>query len=240
MILVILASMAWIGLGPGTDDVHVLVRKIEARYKGVQTLGATFLERYSEGRRTAEVESGHVFFNRPGRMRWEYEAPEKKLFLSDGKFVWFFVPSDRTVTRARVKESTDWRTPLALLTGKANLSRLCGRIELLPNDFRRSPGHPVLRCIPRGKSNPGRAEGWDTGESPEGDFLEILLEVDGNTGELASVLVRQPGGIELEYRFANWEFNPPIAESLFHFSPPIGVAIVEAPSEGSGGEPRLR
>ncbi len=237
MILLILAAFAWTGIG-SSNEAQTLVRKIESRYRGAQTLGAIFLERYSEGRRTAEVESGRVFFNRPGRMRWEYEASEKKLFISDGKSVWFYVPSDHSVTRSKVKESTDWRTPLALLTGKANLTRLCGRIELLPNDVRRPAGHAVLRCIPRGEGHPGKAKSFNAGESPEGDFLEVLLEVDSATGDLASVLVRQPGGVELEYRFANWEFNPPLEESLFHFAPPIGVAIVEAPSEGSGNEPR--
>ena len=240
MVFLILAILTWAGFGPPTDDTQVLVRKIESHYKGARTLGATFLERYSEGRRTAEVESGHVYFNRPGRMRWEYEAPEKKLFLSDGKFVWFYVPSDRTVTRARVKESTDWRTPLALLTGKADLSRLCGRMELLPKDILLPAGHAVLRCIPKGESKLGMARGQDAGESPGGDYLEVLLEMDRTSGELARVLVRQPGGVELEYRFANWEINPPLEESLFHFAPPIGVAIVEAPAESGGGEPRKR
>jgi len=238
MLLVILAAFAWAGLGRTTDEAQALVRKIESRYKSAQTLGATFLERYSEGRRTAEVESGRVFFSRPGRMRWEYEAPEKKLFLSDGRFVWFYVPSDRTVTRARVKESADWRTPLALLTGKANLKRVCGRIEMAPDNIQQLAGHAVLRCIPRGEGHPDRAKGLSAAESPEGGFLEVLLEVDRTTGDLASVLVRQPGGVELEYRFANWEFNPPLEESLFHFAAPIGVAIVEAPSESAGGDLR--
>src|SRR6266851_1015372 len=193
MLLVILAALAWAGLGHTTDEAQTLARKIESRYKSAQTLGATFLERYSEGRRTAEVESGHVFFSRPGRMRWEYEAPEKKLFLSDGRFVWFYVPSDRTVTRAKVKESTDWRTPLALLTGKVNLSRLCGRIELLPHDVRRPSGHSVLRCVPRGERIPSSRVGDAIPGSPQDDFLEVLLEVDAGTGELASVVVRQAG-----------------------------------------------
>jgi hypothetical protein len=40
------------------------------------------------------------------------------------------------------------------------------------------------------------------------------------------VRVMQPGGIELEYRFGSWEENIPLQESLFHFQPPVGVAIV--------------
>src|ERR1700689_4078365 len=64
-----------------------IVHDMEARYHGAKTLKAIFLERYSEGRTTARVESGTAYFSRPGRMRWEYEEPEKKLFLSDGRTV---------------------------------------------------------------------------------------------------------------------------------------------------------
>src|SRR5262245_25811728 len=97
------------------------VRALESRYHNARTLRAVFLQRYSDARGSAQAESGTVFFSRPSRMRWEYEAPERKLFLADGKSVWFYVPADRTVTRAPMKESTDWRTPLVLLTGRTKL-----------------------------------------------------------------------------------------------------------------------
>src|ERR1700678_2315204 len=105
---------------PTVQDV---VKTVEARYHSSHTLKAIFLERYNEGRLTARVESGTAYFSSPGRMRWEYESPEEKLFLTDGKTTWFYVPADHTVSRISMKESSDWRTPLALLTGKANLNK---------------------------------------------------------------------------------------------------------------------
>ena len=118
-------------VGASTGDVQAVVRALEAHYHSAVSLKAAFLERYSEDGKVVRVESGTAYFSRPGRMRWEYESPETKLFVADGKTAWFYVPADRTVSRARMKESADWRTPLALLTGKAKLSRLCGRIELI-------------------------------------------------------------------------------------------------------------
>jgi len=208
-----------------------IIHRLEARYHGAETLQAEFLERYSEGRRSVHIESGRVFFRRPGQMRWEYEVPEKKLFIADGKFVWFYVPSDRTVTRARTKESGDWRTPLGLLTGKAKLSRLCQGIELVSRASNQEVGHAVLHCTPRkGKREKRTEPGGAAGESAESEFDEVLLEVDEGTGDLASVLVRQPGGVEIEYRFAHWDLNPKLSEALFKFVAPVGVAIVD---EGS-------
>jgi outer membrane lipoprotein carrier protein len=207
-----------------------IVRALEARYHNAKTLKAIFLQRYSDSRQGLQVESGTVYFSRPGRMRWEYESPAKKLFISDGRTVWFFVPADRTVTRAPMKQSADWRTPLALLTGKARVAELCGRIDLT-NAAPGTAGDVVLRCLPRGEktsSKPAQQEDPDAAlTDPDQPFNQVLLEVNPSTGELADVRVIEPGGIEIDYRFGNWIENPPLEESLFHFVPPVGVAIVD-------------
>ena len=152
-------------------------------------------------------------------MRWEYDSPEKKLFLVDGKTTWFYVPYDHTVTKAPVKESSDWRTPLALLTGKADLSRLCSQIDLI-NQSGIPSGHAVLRCLPKQAKNLSEAS----------EYTEVLLEVDTSSGELARIDVRQPGGIGLEYRFGNWQTDIPLTGDLFRFQVPVGVAIVDGAS----------
>jgi outer membrane lipoprotein carrier protein len=204
-------------------DVQAIVRALEARYHSAGTLEAVFLERYSDGRQGIRVESGTVYFSRPGRMRWEYESPETKLFLVDGKHVWFYVPDDRTASRADLKQSEDWRTPFALLTGKVRLSRLCGSIAIVaegaarsalkPEERPTSAGNVVLRCSPKG-------EGRDAA------FREVLFEVDPEN-RLARVLIREPGNVETEFRFGNWQENIAVPESKFHFEPPVGVAIVD-------------
>src|SRR5579864_1006269 len=97
-------------------EVDRLRAALEARYHRARTLRAAFYERYTDGNGGAVSESGTVYFSRPGRMRWEYESPEDKLFIVDGTNVWFYVPADHTASRAKLKESSDWRTPLALLT----------------------------------------------------------------------------------------------------------------------------
>jgi len=165
-------------------------------------------------------------------MRWEYEAPEQKLFVSDGKTVWFYVPSDHTVTRAPLKQSTDWRTPLGLLTGEVRLSQLCQSLDL-SGEAPGAAGNVVLSCRPRGEKTKGKGpteDNVDGSIAPVDDqFDEVLLEVDPQSGELADVRVLQRGGIELEYRFGNWQENLPLVESLFRFQAPAGVAIVEQP-----------
>ncbi len=217
-----------------------IVHSLEIRYHSATTLKATFLERYSEGHHDLRMESGTAYFRRPGRMRWEYESPEQKLFLADGKTVWFYVPADHTVSRAPMKESTDWRTPLALLTGKARLSRLCGRIELVspaPGAAGTPSGHVLLRCLPPGEPAVragSRSDALAAGERSAA-FQEVLLEVEESRSELIRVLIRQATGVEIEYRFGNWQQNLTLPEALFHFQAPRGVAIVDDASIGGPG-----
>src|SRR6266849_8116318 len=111
-------------------DVEAIVARLEARYRPARTLQVTFLERYTENGREVRSEAGTAYFRRRGKMRWEYERPDKDLLQVDGKSAWFYVPADHTVTRVPAKESADLRTPLALLAGETRVSRVCARVEI--------------------------------------------------------------------------------------------------------------
>jgi outer membrane lipoprotein-sorting protein len=226
------------------------IRRMEHRYRTAKTLQATFLERYTESGRTVRVESGVAYFRRPGKMRWEYAAPENNLFLIDGKTAWFYVPADRTVTRVPANQSTDWRTPLALLAGETKVSRVCAHIAVAAEEQPDKPDDVVFRCTlraPLEQKNPnpdqaGASKSQQKNASagalhPQATDQEdtVLLEISRQSGELARIVVRDKGGVGIEFQFARWLNDPPIAEALFHFQSPPGVAIVngELPT-GSG------
>ncbi len=209
--------------GAEGSTTRAVAHALEARYRGARTLKAFFYEKYSDDNGGVAAESGTVYFSRPGRMRWEYNAPEKKLFIVDGKQVWFYVPADRTVSRAKLKQSSDWRTPLALLVGKASLSDLCGNLQLLePGSkyagsagFTPASSDSVLRCVPRGEPDKnGNAE------------QVVYLETDP-LAQLVRVVIHQPGNAVTDFRFGDWKENIALAAGMFHFQPPPGVSIVD-------------
>jgi outer membrane lipoprotein carrier protein len=208
---------------PAADkSARDVAREIEVRYHRAATLKASFFQRYSDGNGGISAESGTVYFSRPSRMRWEYQSPEKKLFLVDGANVWFYVPADKTASRAQVKESSDWRTPLALLTGRADFARLCKTLDIVDPakatiavEKPYAPENTVLRCVPQ--------------QATADQVRDVLLESDPEA-RLVRVVIRQPGNLETEFRFGNWEENVPISEVKFHFDPPPGVAIVDEQS----------
>ena len=115
---VLLSLLAFPFPNAQTTTAHDVAHALEAHYRRTKNMSAIFLETYKSGGAGIRAESGKVYFSRPGRMRWDYDSPEKKLFLVDGKNVWYYVPADHTASRTSVKQSSDWRTPLALLAGK--------------------------------------------------------------------------------------------------------------------------
>src|SRR5580704_15045625 len=149
-------GLACMAAAPKVQDAEVkrFVGLFEARYRSARTLQATFLERYTENDQTVRSEAGVAYFRRPGKMRWEYEAPERDLFLVDGKTAWFYVPADHTVTRVPAKQSADWRTPLALLAGEMKVSRICAKVESAADEKPEASEDIVLRCELRGATSP--------------------------------------------------------------------------------------
>ena len=225
---------------PSITVTQSVVIRLEARYRSARTLQATFLERYTENGRVVRTEAGIAYFRRPGKMRWEYQSPEKNLFLVDGKSAWFYVPADHTVTRVPARQSTDWRTPLALLAGEMKVSRVCARIESAIDEKPESPDHVVLFCKLRGAGSEAQKQGPQDLSQQSGDASEaVFFEIVEDSGELVRVLVREPGSVAVEFHFTNWQFDPPVDDSLFHFRAPSGVAIVngELPAGNSGVNP---
>ena len=217
--------LVFLALSSGKDAGKVVLR-MEARYRSAKTLQATFLERYVENGSVVRTEAGTAYFRRPGKMRWEYERPEKDLFLVDGKTAWFYVPADHTVTRVPARQSGDLRTPLALLAGQMKVSRICSHVEFSDAEKPLVENDVVLRCLVRGEK-----QDHASGEEPENTLAAgandaVFFEVAPDSGELARLIVRQAGGISVEFRFENWRFDPAVADSMFHFEPPPGVAIV--------------
>jgi outer membrane lipoprotein carrier protein len=204
---------------PASPNPDTLLRLFENRYQSSRTLSVVFLERFSENGRLMREEAGTAYFLRPGKMRWEYEKPEKNLFLVDGKYVWFYAPADRTVTRVPADKSEDWRTPVAFLTSGAKLSRICGKVERAA-ELASQPNAFVYSCILK---NQDASSGATSGS--ENEARPIYFEIT-DKGELTRLKMDEGAGQALEFLFHQWDWNPSLDKSMFTFAPPQGVAIV--------------
>ena len=216
---VLLTSLAVTSLAGGSrvnthsSDLSALVDGLQRKYSRLQSLEADFVQVYygADGRTLREA--GHLLLKRPGRARWEYTSPERKLFLSDGRNVFFYVYGDKTATRSSIKETVDPQIPFLFLLGRGNLRRDFSRIELATGESAIGAGNQVLRLFPK--------------RAPE-QFKQLLVEVSLATFEVRRMVIFERSGARMDFLLSNLRENVVIAESQFHFQPPPGVVVKQA------------
>lgn len=75
-----------------------IVKAVESVYGGVEALQAEFVQvSRSAALGDEQRQKGRVVVKRPRKMRWEFTAPDKKLFMTDGETMWIWSPSDNQV-----------------------------------------------------------------------------------------------------------------------------------------------
>ncbi len=207
MLFSLLLALASVGTTP-TGDARLaqsLLHRIEERNARTHDLVARFTQSYRSGVLGREItERGVVSIKRPGRMRWEYLDPERKLFISDGSTFYFYVPADRQV----IVSEQDPRRSLAarLLSGKAGLAE-----EFLVSlEEPSEPGLFRLRLVPRH-------------EQP--DLERALIEVEPS-GRIRSIVLDDVQGNETRFRFENVRENVGLKDDLFRFQVPKGVEVI--------------
>lgn len=195
-------------------DTPALLKAVETRYNRAGSIQVLFQQTYRVQGRQPRAESGELFLRKPGRMRWQYDSPPGKLFLSDGKLLYLYNPASNRVERMKVRESDDLRAPLGFLLGRLDFWDQF-------RQFTSSPDGANVRITAEPKSDraPYTTVEFLVSPAHEISFLRI-------TGQDQSVM---------EFRFAREKLNPPLADSLFQFAPPPGAEVVEGISEEEGG-----
>jgi outer membrane lipoprotein carrier protein len=191
-------------------DVKAIGTAVDAHYNHLRTLQAEFTELY-RGSGMERTESGTLWLKKPGKMRWEYRSPKEKLFVSDGKTAWFYVPEDRQARKSSAKKLEDLRSPLALLLGKTKLEKELRGLSLAPDIEPLGSGDVVLRGVPKGL---------------EGQISEIVLEVTPDN-RIVRLIMQEVDGASTEYRFSDQKEDVAIQDARFAFKPPAETEIME-------------
>jgi outer membrane lipoprotein carrier protein len=196
----------------GTPDLlEEYVRQFEWSYHAVRTIRADFTQTYVSGART-RIESGVVYFARGGLMRWDYQRPQAKLFLSDGKALMLYIPAEKQLSRSSLKASDDIRVPFRLLLSRLDLGRVFSRIEFAADALEHDPPDRVLRAYPR--------KGY------EGDYQQVLMVVSPQF-DIRRLRVIFPDQSTMEFSFDHIGRNAPVSRTLFRFTPPPGTEVID-------------
>lgn len=190
---------------PPAQDVAAALQK---KYDTVRDFSADFVHVYEGGvLRRKSTESGTVFIKKPGKMRWNYEKPEKKLFVADGQKIYLYVPADKQVMVSPVPKEDEATSAVLFLMGKGNLTR----------DFTVRHGDEgtadtyVLHLRPRIRQ-------------AEYDWLQIT--VDRGTLQIRELTAADAQGGRSTFRFSNFKENTGVADKTFAFTIPRGTDVI--------------
>jgi outer membrane lipoprotein carrier protein len=210
--LLLATIVLWTQPGPlaAQPAADALARSVQAHYQQVKDFTASFEQAYVGGAlKRRSVERGTVAIRKPGRMRWDYEAPERKLFVSDGTRMYFYVPADKQVRVSAMPAAGRVPTPILFLAGRGDLLRDF-KVEEVPPPAG-ATGARALRLRP---------------VRPEPEYDTLTLVVDGTSYAMRQMIVVDAQGGTSTFSFTNLRENVGVADSRFVFTMPKGVDVV--------------
>jgi len=198
----------------GADQTPAeLAQALQKKYDTIKDFSADFVHAYEGGAlRKQLTERGHLLIKKPGKMRWDYAAPDQKEFVSDGMKMYSYIPQDKQVIVSNVPQDDEAATPTLFLAGKGSLTRdFTAAVVDLPKGM--PAGSQAIKFVPKSKQR---------------DYDWLVLVVDPASLDLRGlVTVDAQGGIS-SFSFTNLKTNTNPADKEFAFKIPRGVDIVSA------------
>ncbi len=200
----------------GAPTPEEVVTRVQAQYDQAGGFKARFrqesrLQAASQG----EKAEGLLYFQKPCRMRWQYESPpeQKKEIVADGREVWMFIPQDAVVMVYPMNQVMRSDLVMRFFSGMGDLGK----------DFRISWNRPpegggnyVVDLFPK-KSEP--------------ELKRLTLYINPANYQLERLEFANALGEETRFAFSQMQLNLQLDPGLFRFTPPPGVQVVR---EGRG------
>ena len=209
LFLLILLLLAPAQARPAASET---ARALQQKYDRVKDFTADFTHVYEGGvlkKKTSE--HGTVEIKKPGMMRWDYTAPERKEFVSDGHKIYSYVPADKQVVVSTMPSDDEATTAVLFLTGKGNLTR---DFDVSYGDGA-APDTWALRLDPRRKQR---------------DYDWLILVVDRATLQIRGLTAADQQGGTSTFTFANYRENTGVPDKTFVFKIPRGTDVLYADS----------
>ena len=192
-------------------EAAALIERIESYHRSLPHFEARFEQRFSPRIFGDDrVETGRLTVKRPARMRWDYESPERKVFVTDGESTWFHVPADQQVVVGNFGKGTESPNPLDFLTGDASI---LDHFAALAPAGTPGPGRRALALVPRRQ---------------DGEVTSLSLTVVAASGQIETIESEDLEGNRTRFDFSDFRVGSAPDDALFTFTIPPGTDVVTA------------
>jgi outer membrane lipoprotein carrier protein len=211
VIVTLLCTNAMAGMS--AKDVAL---KVQALYDKTSSLKSGFVQTAKmKTLDISEQDRGLVYMKKDGRIRWEYKKPKEQLIVSDGKTIWFYLPSDKQVIIGSFDKSFKYKPTQTFLTGMGRILEDFNVKFDKDNEFKGIKDAYVLQMLPKKEYECAPAK--------------IVIAVDKKNFLITKSIVIDKLGNHTEIDFNATELNTVMPDSLFTFTPPKDAEVIHSP-----------
>jgi outer membrane lipoprotein carrier protein len=205
LVLALLPAPSW------AQSLEDVVTGVEGAYARIADLKADFTQQaFNKSLGQTIKAEGTVYLKRPRKMRWEYRVPSVQQIVSDGQSLWVYTPD---LNQVNVGEA-----PRALAGPAGSFLAGLGKVSeeftvrfLNPANRTDEAGNLVLDLIPK-RATPV--------------LTRLILSVDPREFLTRKAVLYDQFDNTVTMLFTRVTVNPGLADRLFTFTPPKGVAVV--------------
>jgi len=188
------------------------VQRLQARYDATKNFRADFRQETAIASVGQHDEAfGTVVFMKPGRMRWEFQAPQRQSIVADGTTLWIHQPDEKQVLKAAFGAAFVSTTPVSFLAG---VGRIRDDFDVEQDTRGCNAQRIYLRLVPKHAQDVG----------------SLTLAVTRPTFDIVEAAITDPIGNVTTLSFSNLQRNVDVPQDEFRFVVPEGTDVVTAPS----------
>jgi outer membrane lipoprotein carrier protein len=194
---------------PMKSDLKQVLSRLQRHYRDTNSFSAKFSEEIITVGAPKRERSGVVSFRKPGRMRWEFAAPEVQTIVSDGEMLYSYDPELNQVVQTPLKQAIKSSSATSFLLGMGNVNR----------DFKAA------------FANSAASDGLVhlLLDSKAGGY-KIEIGLDPKSYNLMTLTLTDQLGDVTKVNFSDIHNNVELPDSTFAFKTPAGADIVNAPA----------
>ena len=193
---------------PSLDDA---VKGVESAYGKLNDLKAEFDQTaFNKSLNQSIPAQGTVYLKKGGKLRWEYADPTPQQIVSDGKTVWIYTPALSQVNVGPAPEALAGPAG-SFLTGLGKIREHFAVRFLNPAEPRDRDGNLVLDLTPK---------------QPLPTMTRLILSFDPRSWDVRRAVMYDQFENTVTMQFKKTVVNSGLADSLFTFVAPKGVATV--------------
>jgi len=184
---------------------------VQKKYEQTRSFKAKFVQTsYLKIMGQSQVAEGEVAIQKPGKMKWDYRAPDRQILITHDNTLWLYLPEEHQVTKMPVASIYSSNTPALFLAGEGQLKETF-HIE---SATQKDNGWTLI-LIPKALDN----------------NIDRLILFTDNSYQITGSTVYDKLGNETKMLFSDIQIDPGFPEGTFQFRLPEGVEVIDFSSK---------